>query len=898
MWKKFFIAILSISLLGGAAIVSGSLFAAGDATLQFHSEDEKDHYVNDEFSYTLSSSHSDESILYLNSGELHGNGNSYQITFNEDPIVAITKIEKPGVYQGEVIAEATDGQNGGSKEIRGMLSFTVYGIVYQNQEYQITTQEKSRPETYGFLPDHIEKALFTYSIDDQSIASVDKDGNVTGLKVGTTKLHMYGYDGVEDEAHFLYQSDTLIHVIKPQEQSLQSDNLLKGEKSGYYFLQSENVYADVKEEQKIGIIELAQSGSFTFQVAKDQAENYEVRDQALYLLHGGNVGKHEVKVYIKPEDNDYTYEVTCSYEIIKSTKPADDSFMFRYEGKDTSSIVRTYQEGNNSFQITSNKSIDEVRYQLKNDSDNPYLSVSETGNVTIKKISDKPIVITALWHKKFYECNVIIEKADQTLTTSIPEITVSLDDGSFDPIIEGRRGNGSLIADVKGGNDIVELKYSAKGGLSLKPLKAGNVVVEIYNDEDQNYKKSNVLSIPVHVSPIQSVGDQWIAREDWIHIEGKKGKNGWYTSAVTLSCDAEAPVKQFHLQKETYQSLKLEDNGNNLLPITFSDQDGKASAVVKLNIAIDTHAPHIVSMNEREAADRDWKKFIDRLTFQKTFGSGMIIDIEASDELLNEGIVVSGVKETAYRIYRLQDGKETLLQEGKEAGGELHIYVEDTGTHKVCATVEDESGLKSKEVCNVLDDTHLDIAAVSDNSGMVLYSPSFSKGDRFQLHEIDEKAVDKVKPDLKAAESTYVSGYEFEWVDQSSDMPTGEIRAMIPLSSQLAEQGTWYQKQADGSYKVVNAVTVDDTQVLYLDSLRDIYHVQNSSTVTGSSGFRLNKQEISLSISKPVSTEVTKLLLRPLLYNEYDLKLVGIAAAGLISVCFIILLIRSGREEY
>ena len=47
MWKKFFITILSIALLGGAAFVSGSLFAAGDSTLQFQTDEQKDHYVND-----------------------------------------------------------------------------------------------------------------------------------------------------------------------------------------------------------------------------------------------------------------------------------------------------------------------------------------------------------------------------------------------------------------------------------------------------------------------------------------------------------------------------------------------------------------------------------------------------------------------------------------------------------------------------------------------------------------------------------------------------------------------------------------------------------------------------------------------------------------------------------
>lgn len=896
MWKKFCLAILSISLLGGATFISGALFASGDSVLQFHAEEQRDYYVNDEFSYTLSSSHSDELILYLNGGELHGNGSTYQIAFNEEARVAISHMEKPGVYQGEVSAEATNGQKGGSKEIHGMLSFTVYGIIYQSKELQVSLQEQLQPETYGFLPENVEKPLYAYAVDDKQIAAVDENGRITGLKVGTTGLHMSVYDGVKDEAHRLYQSDTLIHVIAQQKPQFQSGNALKGENSGYSFVQTENVYAKTAKEQKIGIFNLAQSGSFTYQVAADQADEYAIRDQNLVLLHEGKEGKHEVKVYIIPEDGEHSYEVTCAYTIIAPPQVTDDdSFAFRYEGKDTTSIVRTYREGNNSFQITSNKNVDEVRYQLKNESDQEYLTVSPTGNVTVKKISEKPVVITALWHKKFYELNVMIEKADQMLSTPITEITVSLEDGSFDPIIEGRKGNGSLIADVKGKNDILDLTYHADGTLSIQPLAVGDVILEVYNDEDQNVKKSNVLSIPVHVSPIKSVGDQWIAREDWLKLEGEKGNNGWYISDVTLSCDEKAPVPQFTYQKQAYETLTLTANGTATLPITFTNESGQTSAVVKLTVPIDTHAPHIVSISEHEAADQDWKKFIDRLTFQKTFGNGMIIDLEASDVLLNEDTEISGVKEIAYRIYRLQDGKETLLSEGREAGNELHAYVEDNGMHKVCATVEDEAGLRSSEVCQVLDEDHQEVAAVSENSGIVLYSRSFAPGDRFTVHEADETEIAEVRRTLHLPETTFIAGYAWE----SDDLREGEsadIRAVIPVSSHQEKGGNWYQKQSDGTIKALNTVKVDNTQVLYLDSLREIYYAQSDFDSAGGSRLHLAKAEIAL--PQPENMEVTKLLFQPLLYNEYDLRLLAAAVVGLISVCFVILLIRSGREEY
>ena len=212
--------------------------------------------------------------------------------------------------------------------------------------------------------------------------------------------------------------------------------------------------------------------------------------------------------------------------------------------------------------------------------------------------------------------------------------------------------------------------------------------------------------------------------------------------------------------------------------------------------------------------------------------------------------------------------------------------------------MEDEAGLQSGEVCNILDETHQETAVPSDNTGMILYSRAFLKGDRFQVHEVDEEALTAVKSELKLADSAFVTGYEIEWENQNPDVSSGEIRAVIPVSSHQAGVGRWYQKQGDGTYKEVNAGKVDHTQVLHLNSLNDIYYVQTGADVTGSSGFHLAKPEISLSLTQPEKNEVSKLLLRPLLYDEYDLKLLAIAVAGLISVCFIILLIRSGREEY
>lgn len=896
MWKKFCVSILSLCLLGGAAIVSGSLFAADESVLQFINKEQAHHYVNDEFSYTLKSSHSDEQILYISGGELHGGAFTYQIPFYKGNSVSVSQINKPGVYQGEVAAEVSEG-SGDTKEITGILAFTVYGIVYQNDTCQMQVSQVIKPETYGSLPKEV-TPLFTYTSDDEAVATVDANGNITAVGEGSTIIHMVVFDGAPKEEQRLYESTIQIQVGKSSHIA-NTAQVQKGEDYGYRFVQTESVDTDA-QKQKIGFIAHPQSGTYRYEIEAKQKQLYEIKDGELYALKKQTAGKHSVIIYLTAEETNQAYAVTCSYEAAAKKADNEEQFKFRYEGKDAASIVRPYQEGNNSFQITSNKSLDEVQFQLKEESDSQYLSVSQTGNVIVKKISEQPVVIVARWQKQSFECPVMIEKADQQISVVNREIVVSPDDGRFDPLIQGRSGSGSLVADITADNECISLHYSEQGDFMIQPLKAGDAQISVYNDGDQNYKKSNVVTINVHVKEAQAFNDAWVGDAKWLSVEGTTGNNGWFTSAVTLTPQKDAPINEFYYLDQAYNKLPWSQNGIAALPITFTNEQGMTSSVAKVSLKLDTHAPLITAISERKAQDREWKEFIDCLTFQSVFGQGMIIEIHADDALMDQAVKTSGVERIDYHIYRIEAEKEILLTSGSVDADSADIKVEDLGVHKVCAKAVDYAGLEGEEVCRVLD--HEATATItSENTAMMLSSRAFTEDDKIFVHALGDDEISKVKTALMNSgtdEITAVSGYRLEWVDHPNAVPNQAIQAIIPMTNQSEASGYWIQRQGDGTFVPLETEQHQDAQILHLQSLDQIYYVETKhNAAAGNLGLYFAKPNDVWDSHPNILTEVTKTAFQTPTFAAKDVQIVLYGGGATLIVCFIILLIRSGREE-
>lgn len=894
MWKKFCVSILSVCILGGAAIISSSLFATDESILQFTDNTKEHHYVNDEFSYTLTSDRSEEAILYVSGGELHGGAFTYQVPFYETNTITISDIQKPGTYQGELSAEVRS-LNGDSKEISGMLAFTIYGIVYQNDVLSMEPQQQLQPETYGTLPSDV-NPIFTFTSDNEAIALVDEKGNVKAVKEGIADIHMIVFDGVIEADKRLYESVIRIEVAADKTQS--ESSVLRGEENDFRFIQTQPVAAEKDEKQKIGYIEHPQSGAYRYEIAQKDRKQFAIDNGELYALGKQTKGKHSVKVTVIASEQDQVYEVDCNYEVSAENKNQNEQFQFRYEGKAVSSIVRPYQEGNNSFQITSNKNLEEVLFQLKNEADSEYLNISQTGNVIIKKISRQPIVITAKWQEQYYECSVMIDKAEQQISVASSELNISPEDGRFDPLIKGRMGNGALVAQPIGEAECVSLSYSEQGGLVIEPLKVGDAQIQVYNDGDANYKKSNIITLLIHVREPEVLNKEWLGDAKWLDMQGDMGKEGWYTSNVTMSLKKDAPVAAFHYREESYQQLQWSDNGEAALPVSFSDEQGVKSTVTKVSFKIDTHAPLITAISERKTADRGWKEFINDLTFQSIFGQGMIIEIQADDTLMNNEIKTSGVKEISYEIYRVDDeNKETLLTKGVESGDSISVQITDTGVHKVCAAAVDHAGLQGEETCNLLNEDA--IAPIrAENTTMMFYSRAFDDSDRIKVQAINHSETANIEKFVPSTEEvTDVKGYQIEWKDHETVVVNQMIQVAVPTVNQDKPAGYWVQKKGS-TYQPIETINKKTVQILHLTSLEPIYYVETKRSATaGQLGFYLAKPNDLIEANDSLHTEVTRVSFQPFTYPQHDLKLVLYAAGAVLAVCFIILLIRSGREE-
>lgn len=909
MWKKFCVAILSICLLSGAAMISGSLFASEESTLQIIDQETKHHYINEDVSFTISSSQSDEKVLYVEGGELHGNGNSYTIPLQENSdSFTLSEIIKPGAYQGEVKAHVAKLDGSEPKQLSGSLAFTIYGKAFQSSSSEMNIGDEKQAVIYGELPPTLEHPIITYSSDDESIVSIDQEGKLTAHKEGTTQLHIVVFDGVQDEAHVLSKDDCEVKVNGVRQEEVSFDQAVSGIEEGYRFLKTDHVYANHDGEQVIGLLDQGQSGEHAYYFDEQDKQSYEVKNGRLYLVNKQETGTKEVNVYILHKDTKRLYKVSVSYDVEKQPTATDTSFAFRYDGEAVTSVVRAYQEGKNSFQISSNQSVEEVSFQLKHEADSDTLTISQTGNITVKKVTKDPVIVIATWHKQTYELPIIIQKADQKLSALSTQLHVLVSDGSFDPLIEGRNGTGVLVGEVQGDQDCMKLMTNKDGSISLLPEHAGNVSVVIYNDGDENYKKSNIITLQIQINedPKDTTTAAWEGNEAWLKLTGSQNDSDWYTSMVSLSLHESAnDATGFSYEGAYVSSATILENGTHTFPVTFQKADGTLSSPIKLNVQIDTHAPLITSITEQKIADNDVKEFIDRLTFQSVYGNGMSITIQASDALVSSQIQTSGVKEIAYHIYRIEDEQELLLEEGKKAGEQIKINIEDTGLHKVCASAVDHAGLSGEQRCITLSDDEQIPALMSSNSGLVLMSRAFSSTDDVKVSALAEEELTAFTSNLSNVDDQVVAAYEFTLNESQDVTALPEVDVLLPITKEAMDSanGVWLQKQTDDTYQEVEVSKQADAHILHLHSLQPIYYVEQAQKeeaqkASSASLLQLASNETTTQLEQSEPTAVTPFAFQPVSFDANDQKLFLYAGGGLIIFLFVILLIRSGREEY
>lgn len=888
MWKKFFISIVSIALVGGASIVSSRLFAASDPSIQIVQKEEKAQYINDTVSFVVSSLSPDEHVQYIEGGSVEGNKESYTIPLIEQSdVFEVSGLAKPGAYQGHVKA-SVQGIHG-IRDVEESFTFTLYGKVFDAEEIDVQIQEQKKLVTYGTLPSTLTNPTYVYTSANSSIVEVDEEGILTAKKQGDTQVTLEIYD--KDTR--LSSSVCQVHVLDKPIASFKYETAIQGEEHGYRFIPQHTAEKQISNKQSVGFFQLEQSGKHTYYFEDDAKELLEVVDGYLYVQDTLEEKEFSTTVYILHEDSGKLYRVFVTISL-QEKEEEPTPFSFRYNGNDVKSIIRPYQYGSNSFQIASNQSIGQVSFKLKTEDDYEYLSVSQTGNVTIKKVTEHPVIVVATYHKETYELPITIEKSEQIISTKHDSLTLSIEDGAADPLILGRKGEGSLVFASEDAS-IADVRMHADGTSSILPMREGKTQIHIFNNGDDVYKKSNRITIQVQVIKEDVKETILQGKEDWLTIQKAQGAHGWHIEPVQISLQKQAEIIAFSYQEHWLQEVRIAENGEIALPITFKNEANEESTPIKVQLLIDTQAPQISHIEEVDAADTEVKEFLNQITFAKSFGRGKNIIITASDMLIDPTIKTSGIGKIAYRIYRIEDGNELVLAEGVEEGKErIQINVEDTGVHKVCAYAIDQAGLQGKEVCQLLTKDAPQLKAIA-NTGLLLRA----KQDVLPTHIEVMDAMTTIQDHPSISSSQIQAAYAF--VDEKKNPISIEdtIELILPIADAqtINEQGIWKQESSTGSYESIPAQYDKDTCTLSLTSLKPVIYVQGEEVKQETTSLLLPIHTENTALREDAYSKVTPIALQSFLFSSEDIHIFLYAGGAVLIGLFVIVLIRFAHEE-
>lgn len=888
MWKKFFIAILSIALVGGASIASDQLFAASAGDIQIKEKDTTAHYIHDAVDFVVSTTEQGDTLQYIEGGSVKGNGENFTIPLLENTdTFSVSGFTKPGTYQGSIKASIKG--EAGVRSIEKSFTFTLYGKVFSEEAVDIETNESRQMTSYGLLPSSESSFTYLYSSNNEDIVTIDKEGRLLGRKPGEASVTLQ----ILVQEQVVSTTICQVHVKEKTEAKLQYETAIQGEEYGYRFLPLPHVDEEKDTAQSIGYFQLGQSGEHAFYFEDAYKDKIEVRDGYVYPLEELEKKEHSITAYILHKDSSKLYAVRMQFT--SGEEKDAQPFVFRYQGKVVQSIVRPYEYGNNSFQIASNQSIEQVTYRLKNDSDAAYVSISQTGNVTVKAVTKDPVIVTATYQKEVYELPITIEKSEQIIKAKQDRITFTMGDGVVDPLIDGRKGEGSLVFASKDAS-IVDVLMHEDGTSSLLPKRVGKTEIEIFNNGDDTYKKSNVITIQVEVVEEKKEPEIWEGNSAWLTLSQPEGKAGWYTGPVSISLKEEEEITAFSYQGEWRQEIEIIENGEIAVPITFQSSSGEESTPITIMASIDMQAPRITGIKEEDAANSVLKEFINQITFEKGFGRGKNITIDASDLVMDPSIKTSGVHSIQYAIYALEEGNEELLLRGeKETVDSLSVQVEDTRVHKVCAKAMDHAGLQGEETCQILSADAPQLY-VSANTGLIFRAKAQSLPSEIVVVD-GRTAIPEEQLALQSGQLQAAYAFVDAKMEKISLLEDMEVQLPISQAGNMKEQGIWKQAQADGSFESIPASYTKDTCTLKLSSLAPIIYVQEETVDNGIEKLLQTSHPAASTQHSQIKDQVTPLAVHNFVYTKQDLSVFAYAGGAVLLAMFVIVLIRSAYED-
>ncbi len=344
--------------------------------------------------------------------------------------------------------------------------------------------------------------------------------------------------------------------------------------------------------------------------------NISVTDQGINSITiTATVGKKDfvkrlsVIIYKKPEfeiemPDEYTYNglPVSGYDIKKNTTGA----------------VTVYSKSESDSEYTEELPVNagkyDVKFVLEQDDTNYYLGGTVEKKVTINKARQSLKFANDVYEKNIGE--KIIISVGGVMVGDADKIHVTSSDNDIAEIDED-------------GMTYNEESRTVSIPVTVKTKGSAEITVEV--DGNNNYKEaSNFCSVQ---------GIIGVSEEHPYTLDGKRGKNSWFVSAVTIE-----PTEGYTVSEtadgEFGASYVITKQGEGVQPekLYFKDSEGMVKEISIEEISIDVKAPTAAIKADKSV----WREFLNMITFGLFFKEKVVVEVtEKTDD-------VSGVAQVLY----------------------------------------------------------------------------------------------------------------------------------------------------------------------------------------------------------------------------------------------------------
>ena len=212
-------------------------------------------------------------------------------------------------------------------------------------------------------------------------------------------------------------------------------------------------------------------------------------------------------------------------------------------------------------------------------------------------------------------------------------------------------------------------------------------------------------------------------QDDWYHLELEDGKNTiykgeWTNKDVNIISDHNEYVNM-SLDQSTWKPsfVTVTKEGETNQSFWMKKDNGTITKEKKEIIRIDKTVPRVKSIKGKDTTNK-LQNIMNQLSLKVFFRPGTSFEINTDDS--KDGLKVSGTKEIAYKVFKLEKrtrAGEELVKEGtlKVTNEKASIVISDSaGVYKLCVIPTDNAENTNAESCHEIEIKKIDVDVDDD----------------------------------------------------------------------------------------------------------------------------------------------------------------------------------------